>query len=122
MGQDEPSATRLFVIADAAALVGKADHKGLLRKSLGRSRLRELIVHGADCTFRCTLNRIEDSLPERVVSDFQGPDIRSHQSCIWMSREFAVGHVVAEYVEIAVVIVLIALVVERCERSGRIGF
>jgi hypothetical protein len=38
----------LFVIADAAALVANFCNKGLFRNRLGRSGLREVIVHRED--------------------------------------------------------------------------
>src|SRR5712691_10024085 len=67
IGQNERNATRLFVIAYTATLVGNADHEGLLWNGLGRSRLRELVVHGVNSALRRTFNRVEDSLPEGVV-------------------------------------------------------
>ena len=103
------------------AVAGNADDEGLLWKRFGRSRLREFVVDGGNGSFGRTFNRVEDSLSESVVAALQVADVRSHQRRIGMRGEFAVGHVVAKYVEIAVVVVLIALVVEGRERRGCIG-
>ena len=60
----------LFVIADAAALVADFRHKGLLGNRLGRSGLREVIVHRVDASLGRFGDRIEDSLSEWVVLSF----------------------------------------------------
>src|SRR6516162_581821 len=111
----------LFVIADTAAVVGDASDVGLLCNRLGRSGLREFIIHGADSSFRRILDYVEDPLSKRVVPDLYGADICSHQCWIRMRCEFAVGHVVAEHVEVAVVVVLVVFVIEGRKRSSLIG-
>jgi hypothetical protein len=65
--QDRRKPPTLFVVADAATLVADARHKGLLWNVLGRPRLRKVIVHCGDAFFRRALQRVVDSLPERVV-------------------------------------------------------
>jgi hypothetical protein len=52
----------LFVVADAATLVADARNKGFLGNGLGRSGLREAIVHCRNASFRRALHRVVDSL------------------------------------------------------------
>jgi hypothetical protein len=109
---------QLFVVADAATLVADARYKGLLCNVLGRSRFREAIVYCRHAFFRRALHRVVDSLSERVVLELQGAAIRANQFRINRRRDFAVGHVDAEYVKVAVVVQLVVLVVKFAQRCG----
>lgn len=111
-------ASTLFVEADAATLVADARHKRLLWKGLGCAGLREVIVHCGDALFRRSLHRVVDSLSERVVLRFDGADVRTYQGLIGARRYFAVGHVEAKDVKIAVVVLLVVLVVELAQCCG----
>jgi hypothetical protein len=115
-GRQKPST--LFVVADAATLVADARQKGLLWNVLGRPGLREVIVHCGDAFFRRPLHRVVDSLSERVVLRFEGADVRTNQGLIGGRRYFAVGHVHAKDVKIAVVKLVVVLVVKFAQRCG----
>ena len=102
-------------------MVTDARDIGLLWNGLGRSGLREVVVLYRNASFRCGFNRVVASLPEPVILELQSTDVDAHDGWIWMRREFAVGHVVAEDIEVAVVELFVVLVVELAQRCGFVG-
>jgi len=112
---------QLFVIRDSAALIADARLKSLLWDRLGRTWFREIVVNRDNASFRCVLNRLIRSLSDRVVLERQGSNINVQQRRTFIRRDLAVGEVVAEYIEIAVVELLIAWIIEFAECRSLIG-
>lgn len=112
---------RLFVVCDAAALIADARLKSLFRDRVGRTGFWKIIVNRGDASLRQVLNRFVRSLSYQVVFECQGTNINVQQRRTFISRDFAVGHVVAEYVKITVVELLIVWIIDFAECRSLIG-
>src|SRR5260370_25358927 len=115
MPLSEQRSWRLVLVCDAAALIADARLKSLFGDRLGRTGFWEIIVGRGDASLRRVLNRFVRSLSYQVVLERQGTNINVQQRRTFIRRDLAVGHVVAEYVKIAVVELLIVWIIEFAE-------
>src|SRR5580700_12168736 len=92
---------RLFVVADAAALVADLGHECLFWHGLGGAGLRKDVGHRSDASL---LHRVEYLLTQRraVLCILECADVRSHESGVYMGGEFATTGVEAINIEVAI--------------------